>query len=63
MSFGSDLFGMVKTLFLVEQELTRLAVEGESLSVRVGAHDVRLAVIKNTLNRTARSSKLLLPGN
>ena len=63
MSLGSDLFGMVKTLFLVEQELTRLASEVDSLSIRVGAHDVRLAVIENTLNMTARSSRLILPGS
>jgi hypothetical protein len=63
MTVGSDLFSLVKNIFLVSDELTRLSAEVKELTRAVNHHDVRLAVIENTLSLAQRPSKLTLPGN
>jgi hypothetical protein len=62
MTLGGDLLSLIKKIFLVSEELTRLSAEVEDLSRSVNEHDVRLAVIENTLSLATRSSKLILPG-
>jgi len=62
MTLGSDLLSLIKKIFLVSGELTRLSAEVKDLSRSVNEHDVRLAVIENTLSLATRSSKLILPG-
>ncbi len=62
MTIGSDLLSLIKKIFLVSEELTRLSAEVKELSRSVNEHDVRLAVIENTLSLATRSSKLILPG-
>jgi len=62
MTLGSDLLSLIKKIFLVSEELTRLSAEVKELSRSVNEHDVRLAVIENTLSLATRSSKLILPG-
>ena len=63
MTMGSELFSIVKKIFLVADDLTRLSSEVKELTRVVNEHDVRLAVIENTLTLTRRSTKLTLPGN
>jgi len=63
MTVASDLFSVVKKIFLVSDELTRLSTEVKELTRTVNEHDVRLAVIENTLTLTHRASKRTLPGN
>jgi hypothetical protein len=63
MTIGNDLFSIVKKIFLVSDELTRLSSEVKDLTRTVNDHDVRLAVIENTLSLTHRSTKRILPGN
>ena len=63
MSLGSKVFSVVRKIFLVNEELARLAAEVKELAVTTREHEVRLAVIENTLTLTRRSSKLILPGN
>lgn len=62
MTLGGDLLSLIKKIFLVSEELTRLSAEVKELSRSVNEHDVRLAVIENTLSLATRSSKLILPG-
>ena len=62
MSVASELGSIIKRIFLVSEELTRLSTEVKELSRDVTNHEVRLAVIENTLSLTHRSSKLILPG-
>lgn len=62
MSLASDLGSLVKKIFLVNEELTRLSADVKELSHDIRNHEVRLAVIENTLAINARSSKLILPG-
>jgi hypothetical protein len=63
MTFAGDLFSMVKKIFLVSDELTRLSIEVKDLTRAVNDHDVRLAVIENTLSLSRRSTRHVLPGN
>ena len=63
MTIGTDLYSIVKKIFLVSDELTRLSSEVKDLTRAVNDHDVRLAVIENTLSLTHRSTKRILPGN
>ncbi len=63
MTIGSELLTVIKKIFLVSEELTRLSAEVKDLSRSVNQHDVRLAVIENTMSIARQSSKLILPGN
>ncbi len=63
MTVGSELLSVVKKIFLVSDEHTRLSAEVKADSHPVGEHYVRLAVFENTLTLTRRSSKLILHGN
>ncbi len=63
MTIGSELLTVIKKIFLVSEELTRLSAEVKDLSRSVNHHDVRLAVIENTLSIARQTSKLILPGN
>ena len=63
MTVASDLFSIVKKIFLVSDELTRLSSEVKDLTRAVNDHDVRLAVVENTLALALRSTKRVLPGN
>ncbi len=63
MTVTGDLFSIVKKIFLVSDELTRLSIEVRDLTHAVNDHDVRLAVIENTLSLTRRSTRRILPGN
>jgi hypothetical protein len=64
MSVASEVLTVVKKIFLVSEELTRLSADVKELSHIVNDHEVRLAVIENTLTLAKRhSSKLILPGN
>ncbi len=63
MTFGSEALALVKKLFLVSEELTRLSVEVKELSRTVNHHEVRISVIENTLSLVQRTSKRTLPGN
>ena len=63
MTLGTEVLSIVKKIFLVSDELTRLSTEVKDLTRICNDHDVRLAVIENTLTLTQRSSKLILPGN
>jgi hypothetical protein len=63
MTAGSDLFSIVKKIFLVSDELTRLSAEVKDLTRTVNDHDVRLAVVENTLSLTQRGAKRILLGN
>ena len=62
MSVASELGSIIKRIFLVSEELTRISTEVKELSRDVNNHEVRLAVIENTLSLTHRSSRLILPG-
>jgi hypothetical protein len=63
MTVAGDLFSIVKKIFLVSDELTRLSIEVKDLTRAVNDHDVRLAVVENTLSLTRRSTRHVLPGN
>ncbi len=63
MTVGSDVLGIIKKIFLVSEELTRLSGEVKELTRQTNQHDIRLAVIENTLSIAQRTSKLILPGN
>ncbi len=63
MTIGTEILSIVKKIFLVSDELTRLSAEVKDLTRISNEHDVRLAVIENTLMLTQRSSRLVLPGN
>ena len=63
MTVGTEVLSIVKKIFLVSDELTRLSAEVKDLTRVSNDHDVRLAVIENTLALAQRSSKLILPGN
>ena len=63
MTIGTEILSVVKKIFLVSDELTRLSAEVKDLTRVSNDHDIRLAVIENTLLLTHRSSKLILPGN
>ncbi len=64
MSVTGEILSVVKKIFLVSEELTRLSAEVKELSKDVIDHEVRLAVIENTLSIAKRSSsRLVLPGN
>ncbi len=64
MSVTGEILSVVKKIFLVSEELTRLSAEVKELSKDVIDHEVRLAVIENTLSIAKRSSsRLTLPGN
>lgn len=63
MTWGSEALTIVKKIFLVSEELTRLSAEVKDLSKTVNEQQVRLAVIENTLSLSHRPSKLILPGN
>ena len=63
MSIAIELGAVIKRIFLVSEELTRLSSEVKELSRDVNNHEVRLAVIENTLSLASRPSKLILPGN
>ena len=62
MTIGTEILSVVKKIFLVSDELTRLSAEVKDLTRVSNDHDIRLAVIENTLLLTHRSSKLILPG-
>ncbi len=62
MSVASEVGSIIKKIFLVSEELTRLSTEVKELSRDVNNHEVRLAVIENILSLTHRSSRLILPG-
>jgi hypothetical protein len=63
-SVTGEVLSVVKKIFLVSEELTRLSAEVKELSKDVIDHEVRLAVIENTLSIAMRSSsRLVLPGN
>jgi len=62
-TFGGEAFTLLRKLFVVSEELTRLSVEVKELSQTVNNHEVRISVIENTLSLAQRSSKLTLPGN
>ncbi len=63
MTLGSEAFALIKKIFLVSEELTRLSAEVKELSRDSNNHEVRLAVIETKLSMTNSSSKLILPGN
>ena len=63
MTVGSDVLSIIKKIFLVSEELTRLSGEVKELTKQANQHDVRLAVIENTLSIAKRNSTLILPGN
>ena len=63
MTIGTEILSIVKKIFLVSDELTRLSAEVKDLTRVSNDHDIRLAVIENTLLLTHRSSKLILPGS
>ncbi len=63
MSVTGEVLSVVKKIFLVSEELTRLSADIKELSSIVNDHEVRLAVIENVLSTSKRSSRLILPGN
>lgn len=63
MSIAGEIGSVIKKIFLVSEELTRLSSEVKDLSRDVQNHEVRLAVIENTLALAHRSSTRMLPGN
>lgn len=63
MSTASEVLSVVKKIFLVSEELTRLSTDVKELSKIVHEHEVRLSVIENTLSLARRSSRLILPGS
>ncbi|ADW68326.1 hypothetical protein [Granulicella tundricola] len=63
MTLGSDVYEIIRKIFLVSDELKRLSSEMKDLTSNVKDHDIRLAVIETTLSIAQRSSKLILPGN
>ncbi len=62
MTLGSEVFPVLKKIFVVSEEVTRLPIETKELARTVQDHEVRLAVIENTLTLTRRSTNLNLPG-
>ncbi len=62
MTIGTEVLSIVKKIFLVSDELTRLSAEVKDLTRVSNDHDIRLAVIETTLLLTHRTSKLILPG-
>jgi hypothetical protein len=63
MSIGTEVLLVVKKIFLVSEELTRLSAEVKELTRKTNDHDIRLAVIENTLSITQRNPQRTLPGN
>ena len=57
MTIGTEVLSIVKKIFLVSDELTRLSAEVKDLTRVSNDHDIRLAVIETTLVLTHRSSK------
>ena len=62
MSVTAEILSVVKKIFLVSEELTRLSSDVKELSRIVNDHEVRISVIENTIS-LAQRSKLTLPGN
>ena len=63
MTIANEIGSVVKRIFLVNEELTRVSTELKELSRDVRNHEIRLAVIENTLALTSRPSRLILPGD
>jgi hypothetical protein len=63
MSIGTEVLLVVKKIFLVSEELTRLSAEVKELTRKTNDHDIRLAVIENTLSIAQRNPQRTLPGN
>ena len=63
MSTAADLFTVVKKLFLVSEEMSRLSSDVKELSHRVNEHGERLARIETLLSVAAKQSRIILPGN
>ena len=63
MSTTGEILSIVKKIFLVSEELTRLSADVKELSTLIHEHEVRLSVIENTLSLAQRSSRLILPGS
>ncbi len=66
MTLSGDAFALIKKIFLVSEELTRLSSEVRELSRESTNHEVRLAVIETKLEISHRSShrkSKLLPGS
>ena len=62
MGVVADLGSIIKKIFIVSEELIRLSSEVKELSRDMNNHEVRLAVIENTLSLTRRPPKPALPG-
>lgn len=63
MTMTSEILTIIRKIFVVSDELTRMSLELKELTHTVNSHDVRLAVIENTLSMASRPGKLILPGN
>ena len=53
MSVTAEILSVVKKIFLVSEELTRLSSDVKELSRIVNDHEVRISVIENTISRPA----------
>jgi len=62
MGVVADLGSIIKKIFIVSEELTRLSSEVKELSRDMNNHEARLAVIENTLSLIHRPSRPALPG-
>lgn len=63
MTMTSEILTIIRKIFVVSDELTRMSLELKELTHTVNGHDVRLAVIENTIAMASRPGKLILPGN
>jgi hypothetical protein len=63
MSAANDFLTLVKKIFLVSEELTRLSSEVKDLTHQVHDHEGRLIRLETTLAIAAQNSRLILPGN
>jgi hypothetical protein len=63
MSVAAEVLTVVKKIFLVSEELTRLSADIRELSHIVNDHEIRLVRIETTLDIARRAPRATLPGN
>ncbi|HSU18998.1 MAG TPA: hypothetical protein VLI45_04575 [Acidobacteriaceae bacterium] len=62
MSTATEAFNLIKKIFLISEEISRLTTEMDELSRMVDEHDRRLIRIETVLEMASKRSRLILPG-
>ena len=62
MSSATDAFNLIKRLFLINEELTRISANVDELSRLVNEQDRRLIRLETMVELAPKRSRLILPG-